>query len=340
MPAFCRRKFLYGAAALLAPQIATAKPPVDESGFVSIGGLEQWIAVQGQDTENPAILYLHGGPGEAQSPFLAQFRPWEQDFTLINWDQRGSGRTFGRNGAGTPDMSLDRMASDTIAVAEYALRRLAKPKLILVGQSWGAILGLVAVQRRPELFYAFVGTGQPVNATLTIEDREKWARTQAANDSAALKQLDDVRDLSPTDVKRVMASGKWMMAPADLAYLQIQKQFTGPPPFPTEGTVADWVAGYQFTARKLYAESMAFDARKSTMDMPIPCFVIQGRDDHVAPFDAAQAYVRDLRAPQKAFIAIDGGHYACFTSTGQFLSALQTCVGPMLPPRGARSFPP
>ena len=332
MPPFSRRTLIHsaGALALLAPQAAAAKSPVDETGFVSIGGLEQWVAIQGQDAENPAILYLHGGPGEAQSPFLAQFRPWEQDFTLINWDQRGSGKTYGRNGASTPEMTLDRMASDTIAVTEYALRRLGKPKLILVGQSWGAILGLVAVQRRPELFYAFVGTGQPVNAKLTIKDRERWARTQAANDSAALKQLDDVSSLSPTDVKRVMASRKWMMAPSDLAYLQIQKQFTGPPPFPTEGAVADWVAGYQFTGRKLYAESMAFDARKSAMNMPIPCFVIQGRDDHVTPFDAAQTYVRDLRAPQKTFVAIDGGHYACFTNAGQFLRAMRKFVMPLV----------
>ncbi len=61
---------------------------IDESGFVSIGGINQWIAIQGWDRSNPVILFLHGGPGEAQSPFLGQFKPWEHDFTVVNWDQR------------------------------------------------------------------------------------------------------------------------------------------------------------------------------------------------------------------------------------------------------------
>src|SRR5471032_2315488 len=78
---------------------------IDESGFVRIGGIDQWISIQAQDRRNPVILYLHGGPSEAQSPFLSQFLPWQRDFTVVNWDQLGAGKTFGRNGAATPDMT-------------------------------------------------------------------------------------------------------------------------------------------------------------------------------------------------------------------------------------------
>jgi pimeloyl-ACP methyl ester carboxylesterase len=122
---------------------------IDESGFVTIGGIEQWIGIQGQDAPHPAILYLHGGPAEAQSPFLEQFVPWEADFTVVNWDQRGSGKTFGRNGASTPGMeppeqALARMCEDVREVAQYARRRLKQKKVILVGRSWTARRATVA----------------------------------------------------------------------------------------------------------------------------------------------------------------------------------------------------
>lgn len=79
MQSISRRAFAHGAGmlALLASGTAQAKSPINETGFVSIGGIEQWIAIQGEDATKPAILYLHGGPGEAQSPFLDTFAPWE-----------------------------------------------------------------------------------------------------------------------------------------------------------------------------------------------------------------------------------------------------------------------
>jgi proline iminopeptidase len=80
---------------VLASQVAyCATDNVIEEGFVSIGGIEQWIAIQGQDINNPVILFLHGGPAEAQSPFLKEFIPWTKFFTVINWDQRGSGKNL------------------------------------------------------------------------------------------------------------------------------------------------------------------------------------------------------------------------------------------------------
>lgn len=77
-----------------ARQTFAAAQGIDERGFVTIGGIKQWIAIQGADRRKPAILYLHGGPGEAQSPFLDDFASWGRDFTVVNWDQRGAGKTY------------------------------------------------------------------------------------------------------------------------------------------------------------------------------------------------------------------------------------------------------
>ena len=321
---------------LLWKQSRAAGAAVDETGFVPIGGIDQWIGIQGRDSRNPAILYLHGGPGEAQSPFLKEFIPWESDFTVVNWDQRGSGRTYGRNGPSTPGMStpemaLERLAQDAREVAQYACRRLSKKKIILVGQSWGAELGLHVVKRWPELFYAFVGTGQPVSWHLKIESQERWAREQAtaAGDQESLKALSDTASLPESDPRRIMASGKYRMSPSDLEYIKVYEKFVGPPPLPTHGDAADWLAGGRFTGEKLAPIEYSLDARKLGLDFSIPFFVIQGRDDHIAPFEVARAYVAEVRAPKKAFIAIDGGHWACFTNATAFVEALRQHVRPL-----------
>ena len=72
---------------------------IDEATYVEIGGIEQWITIRGEDRNNPVLLFLHGGPGDATNPWgYAAFRSWLKYFTVVQWDQRGSGRTFGRNG--------------------------------------------------------------------------------------------------------------------------------------------------------------------------------------------------------------------------------------------------
>ncbi len=286
------------------------------------------MAIQGDDSGNPALLYLHGGPAEAQSPFLAQFRPWERDFVVVNWDQRGSGKTYERNGAATPDLTPQRLVDDAIEVAEYVRKRLHRDKIVLVGQSWGALLGMEVVSRRPDLFAAFVGTGEPVNWTLSLEAREKFALEQArrAKDAAAVKALHDVASLPPTDDRRLSASFKLRWGPADRGYLtSVQAPF-----FDTQSPArAAFVAGGEFTGPKLWPKITTFDARTLRFDAKLPFFVIQGREDHITPSEPAQRFVEALPSQTKAFIPIDGGHFACFTNPAQFVGALVKYVKPL-----------
>src|SRR5882672_8640595 len=64
---------------------------IDESAFVSAGGLDQWISIKGDDRRNPVLLVVHGGPGEAQWPLADHYKTWEKVFTVVQWDQRGAG---------------------------------------------------------------------------------------------------------------------------------------------------------------------------------------------------------------------------------------------------------
>ena len=120
--------------------------PIHEESFVRIGGIEQWITIRGENRNNPVLLLLHGGPGDATNPWgYAGFRNWLKYFTLVQWDQRGAGRTFGRNGADAAStITIDRMVQDGVELTELLSKRLQKDKIVLVGHSWGSILGAVS----------------------------------------------------------------------------------------------------------------------------------------------------------------------------------------------------
>jgi pimeloyl-ACP methyl ester carboxylesterase len=135
---------------------------VDEGRYIPVGGIEQWITIRGEDRSNPVLLFLHGGPGDVTNPWsFTVFAPWLRHFTVVQWDQRGAGRTLRKSGSGDAGtMTLDRMTQDGIAVAEYLKGYLGKPKILLVAHSFGSILGLRMVSARPDLFSAYVGTGQ------------------------------------------------------------------------------------------------------------------------------------------------------------------------------------
>ena len=330
-----RRELMSTAAAgsfCLAIPPAIAAAPVDETGFQRIGGIDQWIAIQGQDTRNPMILYLHGGPGEAQSPFLKEFLPWQRDFTVVNWDQRGAGKTYGRNGASTPGMTLDRMVDDVCEVAAYACGRFSRKKLILVGQSWGSLLGIHAIKRRPDLFHAYVGTGQIVSIEASFLDLARFARQKAAEtgDQATLDALNKADAL--TGMRRLgavrRASSNWAMSAADLPYTKMLDDFRGKPPYP-KGDVADWIAGGSFSGNTVGFTLPTLDMRTLGLEIPIPFFLVQGRDDHITGLEPARSYAEEVRAPAKGFFPIDGGHYACFTNPEAFVGILRKNVCPL-----------
>src|SRR5437899_2670471 len=143
---------------------ATARPlnptatPIQEARFVTLFGIEQWITIRGANRANPALLFVHGGPGDAQSSLQSTYAIYEKDFTIVQWDQRGAGRTYAKNPNSPPEP--ERVEQDGVELAQYLCNYLDKKKIVLLGHSWGTYLAIGMVQRRPELFAAYVGTGQ------------------------------------------------------------------------------------------------------------------------------------------------------------------------------------
>jgi hypothetical protein len=49
-----------GVAAIAKEQSSSAR--IDQTAFVPLGGIDQWISIRGGSRANPVLLVVHGGP--------------------------------------------------------------------------------------------------------------------------------------------------------------------------------------------------------------------------------------------------------------------------------------
>ena len=158
--------------------LANARKIVSDNGVeellpLQVNGTTQWISVRGRDRHNPILLYLHGGPGSPTMPEAYLFQsPWEDFFTVVQWDQRGTGKTYAANDAAAlaNTITIDQMDADTVEVIQQLRTRYHKEKIFLLGHSWGSALGLRIAQEHPEWLYAYIGVGQMINAAQSEAD--------------------------------------------------------------------------------------------------------------------------------------------------------------------------
>ncbi len=309
-----------------------------EEGFVQIGGIGQWITIKGNDKRNPVILFLHGGPGDAYSPFAESlFGTWAKDFTLVQWDQRGAGRTYGKTGPSIEaTMTLARMVQDGIEVSEYLTKHLGKRKIILVGGSWGSILGIYMAKQRPDLFYAYIGMGQMVNER--ANQSASYARllqlARASDDQKTIKALEALGP-PPWDSLR-----KWPVFHKALLSYQAKRVTAASPPMVRDPAYASAAERAQYEEADDFSFVHFFGLTMSgpleTVDLPalgadfaIPIFFVQGQEDINALPELAKAYLDTIKAPQKQFISVPGtGHEDSVESLKVTLELLKKEVRP------------
>lgn len=153
------------------------KPVTDDTGdeiegsfsekcFVEINGFKMGMFIRSADTENPVLLFIHGGPGMPEY-FLEEKYPTdlERYFTVVYADQRGAGLSYSDDiPAGS--MNIEQLVEDTAALTEYLKERFGKNKIYLMGHSWGSAVGIVTAHKYPELYHAYIGMGQIANDDL------------------------------------------------------------------------------------------------------------------------------------------------------------------------------
>ncbi|MFC9726887.1 alpha/beta fold hydrolase [Bacillus cereus] len=319
-------------------QIST-EDSIVEGCYAKIGGIDQWITIRGENRNNPVLLLIHGGPASVYSVFSPLLRSWEKHFIIVQWDQRGAGKTFGKNGKeGSGTITFDRLTQDGIEVAEYLRNKLGHRKIILIGSSVGSLIGIMMAKLRPDLFYAYIGTDQnasdpqkqdflyklTVNALRTAGNTKgvQLLEKMGSNMSQwSRKDYDRINRLRVKAIKDVPNMITDLFLPSMLSS-----------PEHTFKDMIDIVKGMNFSQDQLFDELMVFNLKKLGLRFEVPIFIFQGDKDILTPTELAKAYYDEIKAPHKEFVLIkNAGHLACFVRPDQFLEELIGRVRPLAP---------
>ncbi len=302
-------------------------PGVDRLVAYRIGGIDQWVHIRGRDLGNPVVLYLHGGPGAPMMPYEHLFQDaWEAGFTVVQWDQRGAGKTALSNDPTlvNPSIDFDRMKADAVELTRALARELGQRKILLLGHSWGTILGIPVAQEHPELFCGFVGTGVVIN--IQENERVGYGHTldeaRRRRDSAAVRELEGIAPYPEATRKasKEMILRKWQVAYgfARAKYRTLKAAERGrllnaltSPVYRLRDLRVFWSPEWTNHAYdKVGAYLMRHDARTWGLTFPIPLFFFVGQDDWQTPGVVAKAYLDEVKAPFKEFQYVAGAAHA------------------------------
>ena len=301
--------------------------------YVSIGGIDQWIQWGGAP-EAPVLLYLHGGPGGTSVPVAEAWRPWEEHFTVVHWDQRGAGRTFAKNGeSGCGRLTITRMVADALEVVEFLTATLGKRKVVVVGHSWGSVLGVHLIKRRADLVSAYVGTGQLVNKRRNEElnYRRQISQAERSGNAEALSALRAIGPPPFADREALKILRQWADVLAEGGGDPAQPCPTPIAPSYSRDEVPALMRGADFSRRKLYDELETVDLLSLGTTFDMPFFLFHGTDDQATPLELAQEYFASIRAPHKELVRFEGcHHFVVMNRPRDFLEALVTKVIPHL----------
>jgi proline iminopeptidase len=328
------------ARAVIAAAQAIGPGGIQELRSVEIGGIAQWISIRGSDRDNPILLFVHGGPGSPMMPLSWTFqRPWEDFFTVVEWDQRGAGKTFAATrGRPDPDLSIARMQSDTEELIEWLLKTYGHKRLFLMGHSFGSILGLQVAQHRPELLYAYIGVGQVVNGARNevVGYRQVLAQARSANNQAAIRELTDIApypaEAGSAPLEKVMIERKWDRFFGGMLYGKTEdddEQIGALSPDYTAHDLASVGRGELLSVQALLPQAAAVDFDNMT-EFKCPVFFFAGAEDRTTPASLVEEYFAKIHAPTKKLFKVErAAHYVVNERPGIVLVDLVNEVRPL-----------
>jgi pimeloyl-ACP methyl ester carboxylesterase len=314
---------------------------IAEDRTVRIGGIDQYISIRGSDRRNPVLLILHGGPGDVELPMSWwNTRELEEYFTVIEWDQRGAGKTYLINdpAAVAPTMTPERFVQDTEELVTWLRGDLGKSKIFLLGHSWGSYVGLEFAKRHPEWLHAYIGTGQFANSPES--ERRGWAfamqQAKATGNAEAQKELQSIAPYAAPGkaipLKDIMLERKWSdFFGGVMAYRTHQ----------TDGAAADLSPDYAaaetphvwdgngFSEKHLISAVLTADA-SGTKALRCPLILLEGRHDKTVNSDVAHEWFDKVKAPEKHFVWFEhSAHEVMAEEPGKVLVSLEKYALPI-----------
>lgn len=313
---------------------------IAEIGFIRLGGVEQWVMIRGERLTNPPLIVLHGGPGFSDTAFFRHFNaPLERHFTMVYWDQRGTGKSYDP-AIPRASMTVAQFIADLAELVEYVCTRVSQPRVSLFGHSWGSALGLLYAVRVPRRIAAYVGSGQVGN----------WQEAEAASYTFAVAEAERLRNARALEQLRAIGPPPYSAASVltERTWLQrLERQVTLPILWKMgrvilgrpEYSIFDlWkiVRGFRFSLECMWTEVSKLNLLTLAPVLSMPTFFFLGRRDLWMPPETSVAYFDALTAPSKRLVWFENsGHEPFVDEAEKFNSAMIDLVRPVTAPLGA-----
>lgn len=316
---------------------------IDESLYIELGGIEQFVQIRGEDTSNPVIIFLHGGPAFPIS-YLSYYYQQDliSDYTFVSWDQRGCGRTYYKNDEDQTSLNTKQLLLDLDELVDYAQNRFNKDKVIIIGQSWGSILGTQYILSHPENVSAYIGVGQAVDfnsgkifaaeqAMMQAENLGNHEDVEILND--AILKFSSSKSAAETDIDNIDKMNRTIQK-----YLPAKKQISlGRQAFiglsSPEMNIEDlrWFINaintktlFHLVEPLIDYSYYEFDALKLSSSFEVPMYFIQGEDDWITPTAMVEDYFDTVSAPEKELILMQGcGHTPFLDDPAEFADSVK-----------------
>lgn len=290
---------------------------------VEINGSKHSIMIRGNDKNNPVIISVHGGPGCSEIPYAGKYQDLlESKFTVVNYDQRGSGKTY-HFFEDYSNLSTDLLIEDLLALTDYISTRFGKEKVILMAHSFGTYIATQAAYQSPEKYEAYIGIGQMSNTIESEIDNLNYCIIQAKEHG----NTDDVLYLQRL-TEKIKKEG--MLVPRNyvMKYGGSSRLIDNP-----DGNFIDMLFSREYNLLDIiryinglikYQEILIEDSLKNPLtntitELELPYYFIMGKYDHMTSMNTAKKYFDMLEADKKEFIVFEqSAHYPQFEEKERF----------------------
>lgn len=272
---------------------------------VELGGVKQWISIRGTDIHNPVLLFLHGGPGSANIAKLRiQIPELEKHFVIVNWDQRGAGKSFSL-GADPEALSREQLVSDAHELVGILKQRFSVDKVYLMGFSWGTVIGLSLAAHYPDDFVVFISVSQEVDfsagETLSLEYvRDNAQKTGNAEATAELASVEPSYT-SPDWQAQLSTQRKWLLYFGGVYHTtnsfshELWMLLKAPEYSVVE--VAFWPLGSSRSLKQMWPELMKINFFDEAPIVRCPVYFFVGRYDYNSPWKLTESYYQKVETP-------------------------------------------
>ena len=310
---------------------------VEEECYIELGGQNQYVLMRGDDTANPVIIWIHGGPAGPDTTETFYFSNYLKDsYTVIAWNQRGCGRTYYKNKKTDPDnetATFEQIEEDLDQLVEYARERFKQEKVILVGHSFGTMVGSKYAIDHPEKVSQYVGVGQ-----MGALGSDLYAYQDALKEAKRLG--DDTKELEnaieayqkdpgiPNMLKARSLADAYHKVPNTRDYIPdaLTSPYFGVDDLRWVFSQTD-LEGFLNLNKKLFDYILEYDVYDFGLEFKIPVGFISGSCDWVTPVDYTRDYYEAINAPYKNMELIEGwGHMVTLENPNEFARELKNMI--------------